>query len=373
MKNNQTLSNNNKLYINFDTSLFLKTISLFLVIYLFFLGLTFLPKLLSVVYLLIAALLLSIVLSPIVNLLEKFGLNRNIAIISLYLSIGLLLAILFSTSFPLLSEQLVSLENYLSHMQQGDSILDISKYPLLQNLPFLDSDEIQLKITEGINQLAIPLLKGLASMISSLPYLMIVAFIVFFLLKDGVKIKHSMIRLMPNRYFEMSLIIMDKTSKQLSAYIRGQLIVATLVGLLSILALKVIGVKYSIIIGAIAGIANLIPYIGPIAGATLAVIVAYVDTGNMQIIIEILIAFTAIQLVENVIISPYVVGRSVEMHPLTIIIVVLIGQVSLGLWGMLLAVPITSIIKVVSKEVFWGISHYRLKDKTFDQASQEYQ
>ncbi len=328
-----------------------------------------LPKLSGVLTTLVAAILITAVLDPIVSLVERSNINRISAIILVYLLIFLGLSVVVRTSWPLISKQFTSLAHYFESMEADPSVsaFDISRFNLGKSIPFLNLPSVQEKITSNIESSLTEFLRilfdGVITVLSSVPYLIIIAFAVFFFLKDGWKIKRALIQSMPNRYFEMSLIILDKTTTQLSRYIRGQLIVSLAVGSLSIIALTLLGVRYSVIIGAVAGIANMIPYFGPIAGAIPAIIMGFMDTGSFAMVMAIAGAFAAIQLTENVLISPYVVARSVELHPLLIIIVILIGQALMGIWGMLLAVPVASILKVIISEIRWGILNYRLKDK----------
>ncbi len=328
-----------------------------------------LPKLSGVFTTLIVAILLTAVLDPIVSLLERSNINRVSAIVLVYLMIFLMISVIIKTSWPLISQQFISLAHYFetAETDPSASVFDISRLNLGKNIPFLNLPSVQEKIASNIESSLTEFLRilfdGIITVLSSVPYMIIIAFAVFFFLKDGWKIKRALIQSMPNRYFEMSLIILDKTTNQLSRYIRGQLTVSLAVGTLSIIALTLLDVRYSVIIGAIAGIANMIPYFGPIAGAIPAIIMGFMDTGSFAMVMAIAGAFAAIQLTENILISPYVVARSVELHPLLIIIVILIGQALMGIWGMLLAVPVASILKVIITEIRWGILNYRLKDK----------
>jgi len=147
---------------------------------------------------------------------------------------------------------------------------------------------------------------------------------------------------------------------QLGGYIRGQLIDAFLVGLLSILALYLLDVPYYILIGSLAGLANLIPYFGPIVGAVPAVVVSMMHNPSFSIVLWIALAFAIVQLIDNILISPLVVARSVNIHPLVVIVVVLIGERLLGILGMLLAVPVTAIANVIIRETIWIFRNYRL-------------
>jgi predicted PurR-regulated permease PerM len=190
--------------------------------------------------------------------------------------------------------------------------------------------------------------------------IIIVPFITFFLLKDGRTIKKALIQLVPNRYFEMSLSLLHKTGLQLGRYIRGQLLVSSIVGTLSIIGLYTLGIPYFFIIGAIAGMANMIPYFGPIVGSIPGVLVAIMEKGTMEAVIGVIIVFALVHLLDNILISPIIVSRSVHLHPLLVIIVIIIGSNVAGIVGMLVAVPVFAVLQVIVKEIIWSFQNYRL-------------
>jgi predicted PurR-regulated permease PerM len=108
----------------------------------------------------------------------------------------------------------------------------------------------------------------------------------------------------------------------------------------------ILNVKYSLLIGIFAGLANLIPYVGPIAGASLAVIVVSLTTADLTKVVVVLVAFLLIKILDDVVIQPITVGRSVQMHPLLVLMVIVIGGHYFGVLGMLLAVPVAGFCKV---------------------------
>jgi predicted PurR-regulated permease PerM len=120
-----------------------------------------------------------------------------------------------------------------------------------------------------------------------------------------------------------------------------------------------IGIKYYILIGTFAGIANLVPYFGPIAGAVLAVILSVLQTGSFHLAFYILITFAIIKIIDDAVIQPVVIAKSVHMHPLTVLISVLAGGKLFGILGMLLSVPVVGFLKVVGVESLRNYRRYR--------------
>jgi predicted PurR-regulated permease PerM len=147
---------------------------------------------------------------------------------------------------------------------------------------------------------------------------------------------------------------------QLGGYLRGQFLDAMIIGLLSIIALWILGVKYFVLIGIFAGLANMIPYVGPLAGMIMAASVVLLNDGSGEDIAWVIGAFAIIQLIDNVLVQPLVLGKSVNLHPLVIIFAIITGGQFFGIIGMLVAIPVTGILKVVTIEVYNSVKRFNL-------------
>jgi hypothetical protein len=117
-------------------------------------------------------------------------------------------------------------------------------------------------------------------------------------------------------------------------------------------------VRYALFIGILAGMANLIPFLGPIIGGIPAIIVSIIDTGSFSGVLPIIVAFAVIKLIDDVIVQPIVVSKSVELHPVTVIISIFAGGHVAGILGMIVAVPLVSIVKVSASILYWGFTKY---------------
>ena len=149
---------------------------------------------------------------------------------------------------------------------------------------------------------------------------------------------------------KVTLNALHKMDLQLGNYLRGQVLDALIVGLLSILALWILGLDYFVLVGAFAGFCNMIPYLGPMAGSVLAVAVSFFTGGSVADALAIVAAFTGIQLVDNAAIHPLAVARNVRLHPLLIVLAILIGGRFFGFLGLVLAVPAVAALLVVGRE-----------------------
>jgi predicted PurR-regulated permease PerM len=135
---------------------------------------------------------------------------------------------------------------------------------------------------------------------------------------------------------------------------------STIIGLLSIVGYTIIGVDYPVLIGVIAGVANLVPYLGPIVGAVPAFMVSVMQYGDFSKAIPIVILTFAIQMIDNTVVQPLCFSKSIDMHPVTVILVLIIGNELMGVAGMLVAIPLFTILKASATETFWGLKNYRI-------------
>ncbi|PSQ90413.1 MAG: AI-2E family transporter [Bacteroidetes bacterium QH_2_63_10] len=188
----------------------------------------------------------------------------------------------------------------------------------------------------------------------------VVPFVTFFFLKDGTRLRHGLLRWVPNRYFEVTLAILDKVESSLGRYLRALLVQCTAVATVASLLLSFTGLNYAVAVGLFAGLANSIPYFGPAVGFIAGSLVAVAQTGDFALIMPIFVAMALTQLSDNLIFQPFIFSKAAQAHPLVILFVVLIGAQLAGIVGMLVAIPVTTVLRGVFREVFWSIRHYRI-------------
>ena len=236
--------------------------------------------------------------------------------------------------------------------------------PMLQ--PYLGSDfRLAELIREHGERLMNTMLGGttmfIGGVISGLTFAVLVPFVAFFFLKEGRRLTRCLIALVPNAYFELCLNLMYQANKQIGNYIRGQLLAVLVVSVLSISGLSIIGVYYALPLGLLAGLANVIPYLGPLIGIVCSSIVALATGGGLAMVVKVIVMFLVIQLIDNVLIQPTMVAKSVELHPLVVLFVVMVGSQFMGIVGMLIAVPLTGIAKVSGQTIYQGVRQYQFR------------
>ena len=323
--------------------------------------------------------LISVVLAfmfdPFVTGLQKKGFSRSKATMILMLILALILAIFLLIIVPAL------INEASSFISQIDVIKDKVKEWILslqhledENVPprlewikkilsdyqqvppkaqeFIDSvlSEIEKsapQITKKVSAFLANIFSSILQVVIGLLTLLIIPIFMFYILTAAPEIIEFGITLIPLRYKESVTSIVGEICKSLSNYIRGQLIVALAVGTLSAIALHILGIKYALLIGVIAGVTNIIPYLGPIMGATPAILLALFKPNPTLAVISVIIAFWLIQTLEGSIITPKILGESLELPPILIMLAIIVGGTLHGFTGMLLALPCVCVLKVL--------------------------
>lgn len=308
----------------------------------------FLPILLS--------LIVTFLLDPVVLFLEGERINRTTSIFIVYFMILALGALFFTLIGPpnwkgMFNALKADFPRYVSHsMEYLNGLLA----GLQVHFPFIENYDIPGKLSSSAQQFFGMILKETpksAMRIGSL--FLLVPLFSFFFLRDSKRIVRSLISLTPNRYFEMVVDIYDHVSWQLAHFIRGRIMEALIVGIVVYLGLSLTDIRYAPILGVIAGVTNLLPYIGPIVGMIPGILIALVDLGVGAQFWWIVCVYLLIAqiILDNFILIPILISRVSNLHPLWVILAIVMGGKLYGVIGMIIGVPIASIIKIAILEV----------------------
>jgi predicted PurR-regulated permease PerM len=296
---------------------------------------------------LVLALALLFLLNPLVSRLERRGVGRAIGTIVIYLLfltavilVGVALAPTMRAQFQELAERFPELVD--SAIASAQNIASQLGLPLDQEQVTAFTDRLREQALTGLGRIT-----QFAGGALHLVFIVILApILALYLLIDLPRLSRSFVSLIPDRYRVEWLALLERCGQAVGGFFRGQLLVAAIVGFLSAAALAIVGIPFWLPIGLIAGFFNLIPLIGPFIGGAIAVVVGAVEGGLVRAVLAGL-AMLAVQQIDNHFISPYVMGRVLRMHPVTVIVALLAGGTLAGLWGMLLAVPATAVAKIV--------------------------
>ena len=309
----------------------------------------------------IVAALLAYVLDPMVTAIEIKGFSRGAATALVMLVLTLIATLFWYTVIPIAIDQFRALQGGTGVTPASKALSSLERL-LHERGELLGLGEINL--TEEFHKAKAGLVQRIPDFLlheshSLLLGLVLTPFAMFFLLKDVGLIKKYFISLVPNRYFEFTMDLLYKMDIQLGNYLRGQFIDALVFGLLATTALWMLGVPYFVFIGIFAGLANLIPFVGPLAGAVAAFIAVVLDAGDIVRGGYVLIVFLLLKLVDDLVVQPLAVGKNVHLHPMVVAIGIVVGGRLFGILGMLLVVPFMGFLKVVLEESIDTYRRYR--------------
>lgn len=312
-------------------------------------------------------------LRPVVSLLHSKRVPKPLAILLIYLALVGLGVLLVASVGPIFQRQVMNLvdnapllfEELRKLIIQYEDHEFVARFQETENFSI---EQITTNLTTYLAEAFDFLASNIASLIGVLTnvvlILIIVPFMLFYLLKDGDKAPGQVLRFFPKKQQQEGYRILHDMDDKLSSYIQGQIIVSFCVGLLMYIAFLIIGVEYSLILAIIGMVTNVVPFFGPWIGAAPAVIVAIIDSPMTFFWVS--LSIIIIQQIESNLISPQVMGRKLAVHPLTIIILILVVGRFAGLLGLILAVPLYAVAKVVVSHMYrlWQLKKRAQREQT---------
>jgi predicted PurR-regulated permease PerM len=296
---------------------------------------------------------------PLVNYLQMKNVPRTLSILLIYLIAGLLLTLLISLGGPILKEQMKSFvdntpklmeaiqtkladlqqSTWINHLQENDSV-DLEKV----------TQSISNSVSSGLSNIGTNLLNIVGVLASIVTVFATVPFILYYMLKEGEKAPRQILRLLPAVQQKNGRRILADLDEALSSYIHGQILVSFCIGVMLFIGYLLIGIDYSLLLAIFAMFTNVIPFIGPLIAIIPAVIIASIYSPIM--VVKVLIVMTVVQQIEGHIISPQVMGKKLEIHPLTIISLLLAAGRMGGILGLIIAVPVYAVMKVIAHHIY---------------------
>ena len=304
---------------------------------------------------LLISLIMTFLLEPPVTLLERKTGHRTLSIFIVYALTAILIYLFMHWMIP---HWKVAWKSLQSDLPRYIGRMTIYLRELIEKLhgefPFVEAYDLPARartMAEGI----------LGGMIASTPksalgiggLLLIVPLFTFFFLRDGNRIIRTCISIAPNRTFELVHDMTYLINLQLAHFIRGRILEATIIGIVVYTGLVMTDIRYAFFLALFAGITNLVPYIGPLVGMIPGILIALIDLGfgGQFWWIVIVYFFIAQVIVDNFVLIPILISRFSNLHPLWVIIAIIIGGKLFGVVGMIIGVPIVSIIKITLVEI----------------------
>lgn len=296
---------------------------------------------------------------PLADRLEAYGLSRRLAVSVVFLLLTLIVVLTLLLVVPILGRQLgqliESLPAVLNWVQQ-------TVVPRIQSLTGLDLstdiDQMRQAIVDNWKEtgtfaaslLAQASRSGLA-LVAWIGNLALIPVVTFYLLLDWDILVAKVRGALPRRWEPTAVRLAGQCDEVLSAFLRGQLIVMLCLGVIYAVGLTLLGVRFGLLIGMLAGLASIVPYLGVIVGISVAGVVAFFQFGDWLILLGVAAVFGFGQLVESVVLQPKLLGDKIGLHPVAVIFAVLAGGNLFGFTGVLLALPAAAVIMVLLREV----------------------
>lgn len=297
--------------------------------------------------------------NPFIDWLEKKKLPRSVGIAIIFvIIIGLIVWGTFIL-IPIIREQTVSLINNMPFYWNKiittlDDFLSSGVFSRFEGELTNATQNIIGSISTLVSESMDSTFSGIGNVLGTVTNIVIAIFtmpiILFFLLKDGKKLPHYIMKAIPTDMRLYTYNLLKEINTKISQYIRGQLLVAFFVGVMFWIGFAIIGLDYAILLAITAGLLNLVPYLGSFLAMIPILIVAIVASPFM--VVKVLIVFGLEQLLEGRVIQPLILGSNLEVHPVTIIVVLLTAGKLFGVVGVILGIPAYAVLKVIAQHIF---------------------
>lgn len=347
--------------VSISAATLVKIVAVFLLLYLAYL-------ILDILVLLFIAVILSSLIDPLADWLEKKKMGRGLAVLLVYAVVLGVLSLIFILLAPIVIEQASQLiansGDYWQKVVSGFSAIKslTIRFGLWDNL----QTALPSALKGGLGT-AQSLIGSLFGFFGGLFSLILVLVITFYMVVEEEGFKQALRSLVPAPYQSYMVQLWMRVKEKLGSWLRGSLFLGLIVGAMSWVGLLILGVEYSLLLAVITGLFELIPYAGPIFAGVIAVVLTFLQTGDWLKPLLVAALFIVIQQLENNLLVPKVMKKAVGLNPIVSIVSLLIGFRLLGIVGALLAIPVASVLNVVWADIIaWRMNHNNPESRNSD-------
>ncbi|MBI4370580.1 MAG: AI-2E family transporter [Elusimicrobia bacterium] len=300
----------------------------------------------------VLALLVTYLINPLISFFENKGYRRRALVAFLYLIAGSGLTLAASQVIPKISHEIPELQASLP--QRLQSLKMVTFKTIEKNAKRLPNSKkiipmLDTKIQEAAGWLLASLPDVASGIASFFSLLILVPFVAFFFLTDGPLIFEWLLRVCPGRHVEKILHVYCAINETLGSYLRALIIECSLIGALTAAGLWWIDLDYWLVLGLLTGLSGFIPYVGPVLVGMAAAGLALAQHGDLSAVLGVLAVFTGVQFIDNWILQPVIMSRSVNLHPAVLLFALMAGGKFFGFLGLILAAPVACIVKVTAQ------------------------
>lgn len=333
--------------------LFLSAILLFIIFRYVFQRFPVLPTTLAAI---VISMILAYIINPLVSYLETKKISRRLGVLIVYVGFILIFVVLFLVVLPKTIEELRNLFTSLPNLVNDLNLRILDSADHIEKVTNIDMSRILNNVQDGIeqylNSLQTSLLDRLRSMASGMyaAFGRIVSFILVLILTyyftvDKNRIKVKMYKMIPSGYRSDILYLASEINTAMLEFVKGKLLLAVIVGVMTTIMLLILGVNFAVAIGLITIVADIIPYIGPFLAFVPAFFFSVMDSWTKAIWVSIFFVF--LQWAENNLFAPKILGKRTGLHPAVVLLCIVIGGGTFGVIGMILSVPVFSILTIL--------------------------
>jgi putative permease len=319
----------------------------------------------------ICAIVLNVIFAPLASALERRDYERGTAVLILFCAFGALLAValLFLPDLVMKEVDIVKAK-WPETQLKINALLEKSETFINVRLPEENKVDLVHAVPEKLKHIGEEIIKDAPHLLAEgVIAVLLIPLFTFFLLRDGRSFKKALVAAIPNRYFEMSLNIFYKVNLQVGNYLRGLAMEASADAVVAMLLCWAFGIPNAVLIGLVAGSTTIMPLAGMVIASAICPLIALFsapssDPTQLLMLMGLVVAAIFLtHLIDNIIIAPIIMGHSVHMHPVMVIVSILLGGKLFGVLGIMLAVPVISILTAVFQEGYQGIksNEYFLK------------
>lgn len=301
------------------------------------------------------AYILSLALSPIVNALMGIGLTKNKAIFIIFILLAVLVGLPLAKIIPVISDEAQNINYSLPRIEQfAISQFEFFRELVLKKTGYQIGDKYVFQFIEDVKDWAALFVVKVPNYLANLmEWIFLVPFFTFFILKDSDSFKKMLLSFTPNSIFERFYYVTYAFNKQLGNYFFAKFVEAFIVGAIITIGLLILDVRFAYILGLVAGLTNIVPYVGPFLGAIPALLLGIVEYGLTS---QTLGAISLLYLIANVVdiffVFPFLVSKIVNLHPMIVAVSVIVGSHYLGITGMVISIPVVAAIKLIITEIY---------------------
>ena len=313
-------------------------------------------------------------LRPLVSFLESKKLGRALSILLIYLVFIGLFVLFWVLVWPTLREQIQNFIDNTPYLVQGLQ----NQFNKLQNDPslsrfFKGDTDLATRLSEYLNDAITWVTNSMSNLIGVISSIVVVIatlpIILYYMLKDGHKLSPILQSLIPRKYRKEGQDILKDIDSALSGFIVTRVLLNVVLGVMLYIGFLFIGLPYSLLLAVISIPLNFIPYVGSLLAAIPVIIVGFIESPSMALW-SLVIIVVAQQIQDNVL-SPIIYGKSLDVHPLTTVLLVLVGGDFFGIIGVLIALPVYMIIKILFLRIYEIIIAERVEEAEIEMIKEE--